>query len=183
MTQVTRYGQVYPWENFSRPPWQQGESVTPSRPPSPEIHSEGSSHRDRNHTDCRSCHLTVLLWPRPAQSPFLPKWQPAYLDLQVGLGDTSHGLSCAARAAPHERPALCAWVCPGRRRHPKPLLIHSSSEVYSYREEVSNCWLTCGKICKQVRGPFVWGSEGAGDQEGGWPVPSGGCRGSGCVQV
>lgn len=36
----------------------------------------------------------------------------------------------------------------------KTLLINSHSKVFSYQEEVSNCSLTCGKICKLLRGPL-----------------------------
>lgn len=87
--------------------------------------------------------------PLPAQRPTLP-------------GCVGRPWGQATRAAARERPDLCARVRLGRRqRHLKPLLVNSNSEVRSYREEVSNCWLTCGKIRTKPRGPFVWGSSGA----------------------
>lgn len=53
-----------------------------------------------------------------------------------------------------------------RQRDQKTLLINSNSKVFSYQEEVSNCSLTCGKICKLLRGPFVCEFNG-GNLQGG----------------
>lgn len=88
-----------------------------------------------------SPHYTFWFW-----SEMLPCAAPCIKEMLVHTGICSDS-------------ALRQW-------DQKTLLINSNSKVFSYQEEVSNCSLTCGKICKLLRGPFVWDFNGGNLQSG-----------------
>lgn len=106
------------------------------------------------HSD--ACSLTTTPLPGPAQAPsWVCRW---------ALGEQ---LLVEALCREPRQPATS----------PKLRLVNSNSEVCSYQEGVSNCWLTCGRICTQWRGLSLWALSGP-RPAGRWSNPSCGRRGS-----